>query len=111
MWSGHEGSDIAKLLISSGERLAALCLDDPAVDEAMKTLHRGLGLHAYGCPINGEDTRDWRTIWRASDDSVDFQFPSPKRQQDCIPMLFMGCRQKTNAALAPSTTSRRRSSR
>ena len=53
-----EGEEILKLIGAAGERIAALCLDDPAVGIAMTTLHKHLHLRgAY------EDPQDWRKLW------------------------------------------------
>lgn len=58
----YEEDAIGKLIADTGERLAALCLDEDAVDAAMKCLFRELGLQE-NFPIGYEGDRSWRALW------------------------------------------------
>jgi hypothetical protein len=56
--------DLGKLILHAAERLAALCLDDIAVDGAMKALHEALGLPGFRADHEGD--RSWRMLWAES---------------------------------------------
>jgi hypothetical protein len=61
-YTDYEADDVGKLIINAGDRLAALCLDEPAVDAAMKCLHRTLDLPDF--PSDHVGDRSWRTLWK-----------------------------------------------
>jgi hypothetical protein len=56
-----EAEDVGQLVIHAGERLAALVLDEAAVDAAMKGLHRALDLPDFASDHTGD--RSWQTLW------------------------------------------------
>lgn len=58
-YEDFEAEDVRDLIVRAGERLGAVCLDEGAVDAAMKRLHKALGLH--GLP---EGDYSWRTLWK-----------------------------------------------
>ena len=60
-YEDFEESEIRNLIVQTGDRLAALCLDDIAVGEAMTRLHSSLGLS--GLPADHVGERSWRELW------------------------------------------------
>ena len=60
-YEDFESDDVRDLLTAAGERLAAVCLDEGAVDTAMKGLHSALGLPDFAADHDGN--RSWRTLW------------------------------------------------
>jgi len=62
VYEDFEAEDVRDLILRAGERLAALCLDENAVDAAMKCLHRALGLPDFPTDCDGD--RSWRTLWK-----------------------------------------------
>lgn len=64
-YDDYEADDLAALIVYTGERLEALCLDEDAVDLAMKTLHRALGLPEFSNLHEGD--RSWRALWEETD--------------------------------------------
>jgi hypothetical protein len=62
VYEDFEAEDVRDLILRAGERLAALCLDENAVDAAMKCLHRALGLPDFPTDYDGD--RSWRTLWK-----------------------------------------------
>ncbi len=60
-YEDFEASDIRNLIVQTADRLAALCLEDAAVDEAMTRLHCSLGLSGF--PTDHVGKRTWRDLW------------------------------------------------
>jgi hypothetical protein len=60
-YEDFEADDVRKLIKRAGDRLAALCLNEDAVDTAMKSLHSALGLPDVATDHVGN--RSWRTLW------------------------------------------------
>src|SRR4051794_33881796 len=56
-----EGGDIGQQIVEAGERLAALCLQEEAIDEGMTRLHRAFGLPDL--PFDYQGDRSWRALW------------------------------------------------
>ncbi|HEY8578616.1 MAG TPA: hypothetical protein VIL72_01930, partial [Beijerinckiaceae bacterium] len=56
-----EAADVVTLIRGVGERLAQVCLDENAVDQAMLSLHEALGLPGF--PADHAEDRSWRTLW------------------------------------------------
>ena len=61
-YEDFEADDVRDLIVRAGERLAAVCLDEEAVDTTMKRLHEALGLPEL--PTDHEGDRSWRTLWK-----------------------------------------------
>ena len=61
-YTDFEADDVGKLIINAGDRLAALCLDENAVDTTMKFLHRALDMPDF--PPDHAGDLSWRTLWR-----------------------------------------------
>lgn len=60
-YEDFESADVRTLIIRGGERLASLCLDEPAVNQAMICLHRALGLSDL--PPDRAKEVSWKTLW------------------------------------------------
>jgi hypothetical protein len=56
-----EPDDLCKLIVREGERLAALCLNEEAVNQTMICLHSALGLS--DAPLDHVQDISWRTLW------------------------------------------------
>jgi hypothetical protein len=61
-YEDFEADDVRDLIVRAGERLAAVCLDEEAVDTAMKRLHEALRLPEL--PTDHEGDLSWRTLWK-----------------------------------------------
>jgi len=61
-YTDYEADDVGKLIIHAGDRLAALCLDDDAVDKTMKVLHQALDMPDFSVDYVGD--RSWRALWQ-----------------------------------------------
>lgn len=76
-YDDHEADDLGALIVHTGERLEALCLNADAVDITMKTLHRALGLPEFSKLHEGD--RSWRALWKKTDTGSLEQLPLAQR--------------------------------
>jgi hypothetical protein len=61
-YENYEATDeVCRLIVRGGDRLAALCLDDQAVEKAMVCLHQSLGLPDFPADFSGN--RTWQALW------------------------------------------------
>ncbi|WP_085966020.1 hypothetical protein [Bradyrhizobium japonicum] len=60
-YEDFEAADVRTLIVRTGERLAAVCLDEEAVNKAMVSLHRALGLSDLSTDRTQEVS--WKTLW------------------------------------------------
>jgi hypothetical protein len=60
-YEDFEATDVCTLIVREGERLAALCLDDVAINKTMICLHSALGLSDV--PLDHVQDISWQTLW------------------------------------------------
>ncbi|MHC2841718.1 hypothetical protein [Bradyrhizobium diazoefficiens] len=60
-YEDFEAADVRTLIVRAGERLAALCLDEEAVNKTMICLHAALGLSELS--TEGTHEVSWKTLW------------------------------------------------
>src|SRR5258708_16019603 len=60
-YEDFEAIDVCKLIVREGERLAALCLNEEAINKAMICLHSALGLSDL--PLDRLHDVSWKTLW------------------------------------------------
>lgn len=60
-YEDSEAADVRSVIVRTGERLAAICLDEEAVNKAMVCLHGALGLSDL--PTRQAQKIPWKTLW------------------------------------------------
>jgi hypothetical protein len=88
-YEDFEAHEVANLIVRAGERLAALCLDDNAIDAAMKCLHHALGL-VEDFPIDYDGDRSWRTVWDAANSNFLEGLPLAQRLTSLNAYAYFG---------------------
>jgi hypothetical protein len=89
IYEDFEAHEVANLILRAGERLAALCLDESAVDAAMKCLHHALGLEEH-FPIDYTGDRSWRTLWEPSNSTNLEELPLAQRLTSLNAYAYFG---------------------
>jgi len=90
----YEADDIAKLIIRAGDQLTALCLDDDAVDTAMKRLHQALDMPGFRSDHTGDSS--WRTLWKETDTGNLERLPLAQRLTSLNAYAFFGLSPKAD---------------
>jgi hypothetical protein len=88
IYEDFEARDVCELIVRTGDRLAAICLDDAAVDAAMKCLHRSLGLPDF--PADHEGDPSWRALWRETSDVNLLDLPLAQKLTGLNAYAFFG---------------------
>jgi hypothetical protein len=83
-----ESVSVCNKIVNTGERLRALCLNDNAVDVAMKTLHSEMGLPGFSSDYAGE--RTWRQLWSETDINSLSELPLSQRLTSLNAYAFYG---------------------
>jgi len=86
-WDGHDGDDVAKLIMHAAERLAAVVMDEVAVDEAMSSLYRAAGIPSV--PVYPREG-SWRKLWGDLDGSDFDTFPLGQKLTSLNAYAFWG---------------------
>jgi hypothetical protein len=87
-YEDFEASDIQDLIVQTGDRLAALCLNDEAVDEAMTRLHGSLGFSGF--PIDHVGNRNWRDLWERTSLAEQLDLPLAQRLTSLNAYAYFG---------------------
>lgn len=87
-YSDLEPVCVCNMIVNAGERLGALCLNDDAVDAAMKALHRKMDLPEFPSDYEGE--RTWRRLWSETDVSSLAELPLSQRLTSLNAYSFYG---------------------
>jgi hypothetical protein len=88
VYEDFEADDIRKLIVRAGDRLAACCLDETAVDAAMKSLHLALGLPDFAPDHDGD--RSWRTLWEKTSSGDLLDLPLAQRLTSLNAFAYFG---------------------
>jgi hypothetical protein len=88
VYEDFEAEDVRDLILRAGERLAALCLDEDAVDAAMKCLHRALDLPDFATDHNGG--RSWRALWKQTSSANLLDLPLAQRLTSLNAYAYFG---------------------
>jgi hypothetical protein len=88
VYEDFEAEDVRDLILRAGERLAALCLDDDAVDAAMKCLHRTLDLPDF--PTDHDGDGSWRNLWKETSSAVLLDLPLAQRLTSLNAYAYFG---------------------
>ncbi len=87
-YEDFEADDVRDLIVRAGERLAAVCLDEEAVDTTMKRLHEALGLPEL--PTDHEGDRSWRTLWKKTSSGDLLDLPLAQRLTSLNAYAYFG---------------------
>ncbi len=87
-YEDFEADGVRELILRSGKALAALCLDQNAVDEAMKCLHRALRLPDFRSGYDGD--RSWRALWKETSSNDLLELPLAQRLTSLNAYAYFG---------------------